>query len=270
MDNNGKANSERKNDIYGNWLVLHPEGFNMFRCTSKKAEWYLSRGLATVVCDSPPTMMLTFKPNGPGWRGDTFSLHQKNNECVVCGLKDLSKLTRHHIVPSMYKRYFPEGLKIASSHDVVCICRDHHNDYEINYALKLKQEISEELGIEISDPQTSGLSKAIRLSKAYFYNMDKIPAGRLQELEIEISDCLGKEEIVTLAEIEELTKKSLEEFQREYSHGKLIVNKIEDFQGFVERWRQHFLDSMQPKFMPKFWSVQRPLKKDLSYYSAGN
>jgi len=260
---------KRKSDIYGNWLVLHPDGFNMFRCTTKKADWYLSRGLAKVLLDSPPTMMLTFKPNGHGWRGDSFSLNQKNNECVVCGTNVLSDLTRHHIVPLMYKKYFPKELKIASSHDVVCICRSCHDAYEIEFATQLKQKIAEEYGLEYSIRVCNEMSKAIRLAKAVCYRKDEIPPTRIEELKVEIATCMGKEKM-SPSEIEELTQISLNDFQKEYSQGKTIVDKIENFQEFVERWRQHFLDSMSPKFMPKFWSVHRPVEKDLEYYKSIN
>lgn len=35
--------------IYGNCQVLSPEGHLMFRCESKKANWYLKRDLAQIV-----------------------------------------------------------------------------------------------------------------------------------------------------------------------------------------------------------------------------
>jgi len=37
------------------------------------------------------------------------------------------------------------------------------------------------------------------------------------------------------------------------------LKTLEDKEKFVQRWRQHFLDSLQPKFMPEHWSVTHPL-----------
>jgi len=251
-------NSIRKNQIYGNWLVLHPDGFEMFRCTFKKAGWYLKRELAEIVKDYPPVIKLLFKPNGPGWRDDSFSLHQKVNECVVCGTREISKLTRHHIVPSMYKKFFPQEFKIASSHDVVSICREHHNDYEIIHALKLKEEIAKQYGIPLNSDCSSGLSKAIKLSKAYMFN-DNIPKSRKEDLIIEISLALDREEFIDMEEVEELSRTDFEEFNNENRHGKLVVEKLEDFQEFVEMWRRNFFETMCPKFMPELWSISRPI-----------
>jgi hypothetical protein len=43
--------TKRVNVIYGNWLVLHPQGFEIFRCTTRKANWYLLRDLADELLD---------------------------------------------------------------------------------------------------------------------------------------------------------------------------------------------------------------------------
>lgn len=42
------------------------------------------------------------------------------------------------------------------------------------------------------------------------------------------------------------------------SHGELIVRAVKERGELVEfqqRWRQHFLDRMQPRYLPKLWSV---------------
>ena len=255
--------ANRKNEIYGNWLVLHPDGFEMFRCTAKKANWYLSRELGIIISSNPPTMQLTFEPGGAGWKDDIFSLHQKTNECVVCGLTDLEKLTRHHIIPSMYKKFFPRELKVASSHDVVCICREHHDDYEINHALKIKNELGEKYNISVNSFNSTGLPRAIKLSKAYIFNGENIPKSRLEDLWLQISISLKRDELVSHEEMEELSKLSHEDFYKENCHGKVVVEKLENLQEFTEMWRQHFIDTMHPKFMPKHWSVERLINKEL-------
>ena len=41
-------------------------------------------------------------------------------------------------------------------------------------------------------------------------------------------------------------------------HGQKVVRHVTEHEGLVafERmWRQHFLDSMEPKFLPALWSV---------------
>ena len=49
--------------IYGNCQVLSPEGHLMFRCESKKANWYLKRDLADIITDEPLVIKLKFQPN---------------------------------------------------------------------------------------------------------------------------------------------------------------------------------------------------------------
>jgi cobalt/nickel-transporting P-type ATPase D len=76
-------------------------------CDKKKIEWYLSRNLATLVKDEPPTIMLNFVPNKYNIDSTTleedeeFYLAYKENKCVVCGNPD--SLRRFHVVPSIYR-----------------------------------------------------------------------------------------------------------------------------------------------------------------------
>jgi len=251
--------TKRVNIIYGNWLVLHPQGFEMFRCTTKKANWYLLRDLAEVISENPPTIKLNFEPNGIGWHGDEFALTQKQNKCVVCGTEELERLTKHHIVPSLYKKHFPNKLKVATSHDVVCICRECHDEYENVYASSLKEKISEQYGVPLCNSHTD-FAKAIKLCKAYTLNREVMPELRKKELLNKISLILGYGEmgIVPMEEIEDLSKTSQKHHNEFHSnHGREVISKVTNIQKFVEMWRLDFLDNMRPKFMPKYWDVHR-------------
>ncbi len=258
MDNR----TERINVIYGNWLVLHPQGFEMFRCTTKRAEWYLSRKLAEVVKKNPPTIKLTFIPAGKGWHGDKFSLTPKENKCVVCGTIELNRLTKHHIVPSLYKKYFPKKLKVSASHDVVCICRECHDEYENIYAIKLKQKISDTYKIPLCNSH-SNFIKAVKLAKAYVLNKEFMPKKRKEEMILMISENMGYEKkTISFNKLKALSKVDRKKYTEIYdNHGKQIVMKITDIQAFVELWRNDFVENMSPKFMPKHWSVCRPISK---------
>jgi hypothetical protein len=50
---------------------------------------------------------------------------------------------------------------------------------------------------------------------------------------------------------------------------------VRDAEGFVRRWRQHFVDVMRPRFLPPLWRVAGPerteenLKLKLTLKSAG-
>lgn len=47
------------------------------------------------------------------------------------------------------------------------------------------------------------------------------------------------------------------------SHGELVVRAVKDrgeLKLFQRKWRQHFVDTMQPQFLPKLWSVEHDPK----------
>lgn len=52
---------------------------------------------------------------------------------------------------------------------------------------------------------------------------------------------------------------TLRRYNSDYvSHGELVVIAVQENGELIEfqqRWRQHFLDEMQPQHMPKLWSV---------------
>jgi len=247
-----------KKVIYGNCLVLHPQGFEMFWCDTKRSNWYLSKNLANIISDNPFVIKLNFEPAGHGSRDDQFALTQKKNICVVCGTEELERLTKHHIVPALYKKHFPKKLKVATSHDVVCICRECHDEYENVYASKLKESISEQYSVPLCNSH-SDFVKAIKLSKAFILNYEMMPEERREELLITISSILGYEEdFAPMVEIEKLSKINQKDYNEFHSnHGKEVMSKVEDIQKFVEMWRLDFLNNMKPKYMPKYWDVHR-------------
>ena len=79
---------QTSNLIYGNCCVLSPEGILMFRCNTKKVNWYLNRGLASIVSDDPLTIKLNFTPNGLGNHNKGYGLSKMHNKCVNCGIED--------------------------------------------------------------------------------------------------------------------------------------------------------------------------------------
>ncbi|KAJ4457155.1 hypothetical protein PAPYR_7449 [Paratrimastix pyriformis] len=67
-------------------------------------------------------------------------------------------LTKHHIVPYLYRHYFPHALKAHLSHDVVLLCHACHERYE-QHADCLKTTIAHELGLslgpDVAPPQAA-------------------------------------------------------------------------------------------------------------------
>ena len=113
--------------------MLAPDGFCLSNCDRKKAEWYVERNLAQVVCDEPFTVKLNFEPSnrsrnrdtGEEDKDDEFYVADRENKCVVCGLKE--QYSRFFIIPSLYRTHLPEELKSHRSHDIVLMCFGCHD-----------------------------------------------------------------------------------------------------------------------------------------------
>ena len=89
---------------------------------TKRMNWYLDRNLAAMMNNKD--FKLTFKSKGDNTRGKYYMLELENN-CVVCGLEE--NLTKHHVVPSQYRKFLPLKYKSKSSFDVLCLCADCHH-----------------------------------------------------------------------------------------------------------------------------------------------
>jgi hypothetical protein len=266
-------NSSRNpnNVIYGNCRVHHPDGSLMFLCIEKRAKWYLNRNLAKVLQEDPLTIQLTFVPKGRGAADQDedemlYHLGEKSNSCVVCGSEDMLTLTRHHVVPYEYRKFFPEEIKGRSSHDIVPICRKDHDTYENVYATKLKRELEKNLGIEPADSvysSMSGMAKAHGFAKMLM-DPDKVlrlPDARVKYFMKEITRVFGKTPLAEIVEInmKKVSKEKLEEV------AKRVVDSLgedkEKMHDFAVMWRKHFVESMNPQFLPSGWKVDHKLKK---------
>jgi hypothetical protein len=96
----------RKTPLYHNSLLEAPDGQPLCACDTKKAEWYVTKGLGVKVKDEPFTVRLTFEPSGrPEGEAGDYYLTFKDNHCVVCGITD--SYLRKYIVPHEYRKHFP-------------------------------------------------------------------------------------------------------------------------------------------------------------------
>jgi len=259
------AQPSLQTEAYSNWVMLNEQGQPMTRCAEKRARWYLNRGLAELVKENPPTIRLLFKPNGPGNQGDAYSMAEKRNRCVVCGTEE--DLTKHHIVPFMYRRFLPDEVKNRSSHDIVVICVTCHGEYE-EVATDLKKVIACEHGCTYSEgtnwsDEDRDYHHLTGLARSLVTHCDVIPHGRQNEMLAEIMSGIGRP--ISIAELEELGDRERLAPSGTSEPGKPVVDSVmaaNQLLEFVKRWRQHFLDVAHPKFMPEHWDVNRPLVRD--------
>lgn len=246
-------------DIYGNYKVLHPDGGLMFRCSKQRIDWYLNRDLAYQI-DST-TIQLSFIPKGYGRRGDLYYASEKFNRCVCCGTEE--KLNRHHLVPRSYRKYLPKIYSSRASHDVLPLCIPCHHKYEVE-ALKLKRDLIIQYGLEpvTSDSNLIVARRARTAANALVKHKKYIPEERcvelLKRIEIYLEREPTDEDVQTLAEMSSYKFRKKAGLTIDHmSQGDKIVELIEDYDAFVFLWRKHFLDTMNPQFMPTGWDLYR-------------
>lgn len=268
-----------------NWKVYHPNGRHMFTCGEKKATWYLDRGLAKRTADGK--IMLTFEPRGDGFEdNEVFGRSIRESRCVVTGRED--GLQRHHIIPYCYRTYFPEAFKSKNHHDVVLMNHKIHSDYE-KEATRYKDEMAVMFGVKTISEfnleyttklRTAGKENSILLNTLHslFKGYGKLSQEIIQEKLMIISDAtlipiktVSNYNYIQLYKMYLLLKEEhdneLDEFKKEnrrlYDHGYHVVQKLdteEKIEDFVKLWRNHFIDTMHPKFMPTGWSVNFRIK----------
>jgi len=248
---------EKDRKIYGNCQVLSPDGILMFRCDEKKANWYLNRNLGEVITTSPLIVKLKFKPRGLGNHNKSFGLTEMGNLCVACGNEEY--LTRHHVVPYCYRRYFPMDLKSHNFHDVLSLCADCHDSYE-RKADELKNKLGETYQIPLNGEICSDSKEMVtyvKISIALLNPDITIPKDKVNSMKKKIKDYFG---------IKRLDKRRLEKISKiqtmviKKTHGEVVMSKIDNIQSFIEMWRTHFLEHNDCKHLPKDWSVKTDIR----------
>jgi len=247
--------------LYGNCRVQNPDGTHIFNCGEKKAQWYLKRSLAEVITATPLVIRLNFVPNGKGHADDSFYLQDRQNICVCCGRLD--SLTKHHVVPYCYRRFFPAGLKNHTAYDVLPLCYECHEKYETS-AHKFKKQLTAEYDVpkEKGTVVDTELKNVCLAASALLRHKENIPNERYEYLIGTVRKYYEAQGQLTvdLVDIERAATLEYNTQRENYKpEGQSIVESLNDIEAFVKRWRQHFLDTMQPQHMPKYWVVERPL-----------
>lgn len=233
--------------IYDNCTITAPDGTPLCRTNLKKLWWYLERGLA-----DPVVIRLNFEPKGMKNADDPYYLADKDNKCVVCG--DQDGLNLHHVVPRCYRKHFPDAIKNHSSHDVVAICVACHTEYE-THASRLKEQIGREFEYPLGYCPIDLEKRRIRkMARAIRDHGDVIPDPKKETIFQALQTYLGKHP--TQSDLDELV--NLDPGIDAVSHGEVVVANV-DIQDFVERWRKHFISTMEPKYLPEGWD---PFRKD--------
>lgn len=241
--------------IYDNFSILAPDEQFLGRCDASRADFYLSNGLADQV--DIKTIRLRFEPSGREGINDPFYLEPRANKCVVCG--STTDLTKHHIVPSCYRRFMPHSIKSHSSHDIVALCIPCHERYE-SAASELREQMDKEFGFAYRDDgklvgEALCKNRAAKYARTLLKYRDELPAKRIVELVTFIKSVYDE---FTLDDNQLRSVISKNPTKRGHKRAFLETRVPQaDLQRIIVRWRQHFLNVMQPRFMTPHWDVGR-------------
>lgn len=251
---------------YNSAVVYSKYGQFMFYCDQRRAKWYLKKGLGDIIFQNQSRLeiKLNIDTAGPG-PNDEFSSYEILQRCVVCGT--VENLTKHHVVPTCYRKFFPIEYKSRISHDVVIICESHHHIYE-DYANILKDRLADKYNIpnlqqcsQMQSPTGNPLLKKLSSTKSLcnVYISDTL---KQKEISQKIIDKLYNLNIdIKTADIHQILKdidskiETIKSVSSTIDHGQMLVSKLEDIDKFIRYWRKHFLSIMKPNYMPKGWSV---------------
>lgn len=117
---------------FDTFRVLDTAGSPIFRCSAKRAAFYLRKGFAKEV--EPGVLKFTdpqteerLKVLYAGGGFTEFFMEVKNDRCCCCGTT--SDLTRHHVVPKRHKKSIPQPWRSCLS-NVLFVCGPCHRRYE--------------------------------------------------------------------------------------------------------------------------------------------
>ena len=222
------------------------EGKLLFLSSIKKLNFYKKKGLVKHIKDDEYTILFT--PHVLCSDKNPETLIPRKNCCVVTG--GTKNLTRHHIVPSFFRRHFPEELKLNFQF-VVLINGTKHFEYTIE-----EQKMYENLGkIYNVEPFKDLISihedkiHYIKLARTLLNHGSKIPIDKRILLEKKFMEITGLE--LSKENLQMVSDKSTSPSNTDCDFGKQLVSKIDDFNSFEMMWLRHFVDVMKPKFLPQ-------------------
>jgi hypothetical protein len=263
----------RKKPLYENCKLYAPDGTLLCTCNKRKINWYLHNKLAEPIeqADGEPlAAKLLFEPSGKPLDESDFYCQDKINECCCCSKTE--ELVRKNVIPKEYRRHLPHEFKDRQSHDVVLLCVQCHCSSNI-FDNIMREDLAAQHEIPINYKNRFTVvnrtkSKVRAAAKALAATNNKIPDERKEVLTQTITDYLGHEptteEIVDLKCIAVNEVKFIGDVP---DHGSEVVKRVIEqgkVEEFIVRWRNFFLSSMKPKYLPTGWSVDHKTRDKFS------
>lgn len=259
----------RKGPLYYNCQLLAPDNQPLCTLDPKKAHWYVVKGLGHLVSEEPMIVRLNFEPTGrpQAEREDgEFYLQERLNVCVVCGQKD--SFIRKNVVPHEYRKHFPSLLKHHQNHDVLLLCFPCHrksNMLDAQLRMQLGKEFQAPVG---TDPNAKDIIDSSRklvrnAARALLRHHTSLPEARAQEYQYTLQQFFCCESLTEeqLKEAANMEVKVYREGQQEHGQAVVEAYKLIGLSKLEQRWRQHFINMMEPRFLPACWSVTHNMYK---------
>lgn len=218
---------------------------------------------------NPLVVRLSFEPAGrprAECKDESFYVQERHNVCVVCGQEH--SYIKKNVVPQEYRKCLPTILKDRQSHDIVLLCIQCHRISNV-FDVALKETLAKECNTPLSQEggqktkENSLRRKVKNAAGALLRSRATIPEARITELE-DVIKAYYTADVITQDLLEEACSLDIREGVDNYpKHGQLVCEAYMK-KGLVklqQRWRQHFLDAMQPKYLPQHWSVNHNLQK---------
>jgi exonuclease 3'-5' domain-containing protein 2 len=252
-----------KKPMYDNVEMYSPDCTLLCTISNKKAAWYINKNLGKWK-EEHKALLLLFEPKAQPTMDNTYNATHKRNICVVCG--ESENFMRHYIVPYCYRQLFPIKYKTHMPHDIVILCPICHLQCE-QQTQRRQQELDDSLR---KDPRTkppripdNALHKVKSAALALHKRRARIPHDKVRQYEQLIKqhfeiDELSNEMLEEAAQIETSTENPLY-----LSSPDLVVRSIANDPASIERfvieWRDFFVDTMQPRFLPVGWNTTSPV-----------
>ncbi len=249
---------------YDNIVVLSQNDALLFRCNQRKANWYVGKGLAEVVKESPKTLKLKFITSGGDHDRHPYFIQKFENQCVVCGDKT-SELHNLSLIPICYRmpKAIVEPLNHLIAHDKQQICTSCQREY-LPAVEQRKKFLAALAGVSYSGIWFLPTLDVPAVAALVKYD-ERIPTTRKNLLLNRIKDCLGYQPSVD--EMKHIFNLYVKKGRKpDVKSSQVVVQQkiksAEEYDDFCIGWRKYFIEKMNPRFMPKHWDPEFKMAQD--------
>lgn len=252
---------KKSGPLYDNCVICDSNGKFMCFTNRKRIEWYIKKGLATEIDKNK--IRLNFKTNGPGNQERIYYRFPMENKCVVCEKNE--DLTRHHVVPQCFRKHMSVSVKAHESHDILPLCETCHQTYEI-HASKLKKDILDQCFIDTTNPRYHKYIVDFEAKKAMHIAKGLLDFSGQLDIDVELSMLMFLEEFtkkqnLTYEDLKNISNINYETLNADYISPYAEVLKRISCEELILTWRKHFIETMNPQFMPKNWDIYKDINK---------